>query len=424
MMRLHRIVPLLGALLLAACAGTATPPQPPPVTAATERQVLVMLRQVPPHFRPDMAYGASYTTPVAREARRRLARPLAQEYGLRRVGDWPMPSLAVDCYLMQVTGDQMPAALVARLRNDRRVESVQALNLFRSLGHDDPLYPLQPAARLWHLGKLHETATGRGIRVAVVDSGVDTGHPDLAGQIETAANFVDGTAYAAERHGTAVAGIIAAVPDNRIGIAGVAPAARLMALRACWPEHEGRAAALCSSFTLAKAIEFAIDRGAQVINLSLGGPKDPLLERLIDAALAQGIAVVGAADPAAADGGFPASHRGVIAVADVETPTPAGRALAAPGSEVPTTVPGGRWDFVSGSSFAAAHVSGLVALLDERVPGIAPARIRDALMPDGPRLAAEGSPPPIIDACAALHRATGRCVCGCERMHEAGLLRP
>ena len=101
-----------------------------------------------------------------------------------------------------------------------------------------------------------------------------------------------------------------------------------------------------------------------MINLSLSGPPNVLLGRLIDAALARGVVVVGAVDPALAGGGFPASHKGVVAVAA----DPRAGAFAAPGRDIPTTQPGAKFGLVSGSSYAAAHVSGLIALVREREP--------------------------------------------------------
>ncbi len=83
---------------------------------------------------------------------------------------------------------------------------------------------------------MHKIATGRGIRVAVIDSGIQANHPDLAGQVIVNRNFVAGQAEVAEDHGTGVAGIIAAKADNGVGIAGVAPDARLLGLRACWQQ--------------------------------------------------------------------------------------------------------------------------------------------------------------------------------------------
>ena len=116
-----------------------------------------------------------------------------------------------------------------RASNRRRRCSV-----FRVLAHNDPLYPLQPSATLWRLDELHRIATGRRVRVAEIDTGVDVNHPDLAGRVAVTRNFVDGRRDVAERHGTAIAGIIGARADDGIGIAGIAPEAKLLALRACW----------------------------------------------------------------------------------------------------------------------------------------------------------------------------------------------
>ena len=99
--------------------------------------------------------------------------------------------------------------------------------------------------------------------------------------------------------------------------------------------------------------------------MSLSGPSDRLLGSLIDAAQSRGITVVGAVDPAQKDGGFPASHTGVVPVVDEGDPTADVHAYGAPGRDIPTTRPGG-WSFVNGSSYAAAHVSGLFALMRER----------------------------------------------------------
>jgi len=229
----------------------------------------------------------------------------------------------------------------------------------------DPLFAAQPAARKWRLAELHRTATGRQIPVAVIDSQVQADHPDLAGQVALKADFTPRPRSAGERHGTAVAGVIAAKAGNGVGIAGVAPGARLFALRACWEESRAHDT-VCDSVSLAKALHFAIERRAQVINLSLAGPSDMLLGKLVDVALARGAAVVAAFDPRLPGGGFPASHKGVIRVADESLASVQPGVYSAPGRDVPATQPGGGWSLVDGSSYAAAHVSGLVALLRER----------------------------------------------------------
>jgi subtilisin family serine protease len=364
---------------------------------APAAQVMLMLRLPPPHFRADTSYAGSYRNDSGRSARRRIALALASAHELTLVADWPMPVLGVDCYVLALPPGADPARVVTLLSNDVRVVWAQPVASFRAMGDGDPLYPLQPAASQWRLSELHRSATGRHVSVAVIDSGVDDLHPDLLGQVALRENFVAGQPYQAENHGTAVAGIIAARADNGVGIRGVAPGAQLLALRAC-REASGKAAE-CDSFSLGKALNFAILQQPKVINFSLTGPPDRLLQRLLDAALGRGIAVVGAADPLRADGGFPASWPGVLAVG----------ADSAPGRDIPSTLPGGRFGVVSGSSYAAAHVAGLLALIDELRPGATPAQQRGYL--HGP-LVKTGSQAP-IDACAALARAAGHCACGC-----------
>jgi len=387
---------------------TALPASPVPP------QVLVLLNLPPPHFRPDANYAGSYSDAAGRVARRRVALQLAREHGLTLTSDWPMPLLGVDCFVMRLPPAASPQQMADDLSRDTRVSWAQAMNVYRAQGHDDPLFGVQPAAQEWQLAALHETVTGRQVRVAVIDSGVERGHPDLAHQIELSENFVAGAAPAPELHGTAVAGIVAAQADNGIGIVGVAPQARVLALRACWQQSANET--LCDSLSLAQALHFAIDHGARVINMSLSGPNDRLLGSLLDSALGRGIAVVAAVDRQARDGGFPAAHRGVIAVADAGLGSTLAGAVLAPGRDVPTTVPGARWAVVSGSSYAAAHVSGLLALLrearDQRglaalsVAASAPAEF--VLRPDGR-----------IDACASLSRVAGGCSCGCSAANAA-----
>ena len=383
---------------------------------SAEHQILVMLRMTPPHFRPDASYASGYDSHFGREARRRIAEQLASEHGLKLIAEWPMSVLGVDCFVMEVPSNDLMARVVERLSQDPRVESVQSMNLFHVLGHNDPLYSLQPSTKLWHLTELHEVTTGRNVLVAEIDTGVEINHPDLQGQVVLTQNFVDGSPYVAETHGTAVAGIIVARADNGVGIAGVAPQAKLMALRACWQESGNSDAAVCSSFTLAKALQFVLNQNAQIINLSFGGPRDHLLQRLLDAALVRNVIIVSAVDPSVSSGGFPASHPGVLAVASEDARGVPGDVLLAPGRDIPTTIPGGRWSFVTGSSFAAAQVTGLVALLRDLTPHIRPHQVRDALVPAGTSAAA--GRPMMIDACAAITRASGTCACGCNVAHE------
>jgi hypothetical protein len=378
------------ALLLACIAG-------PALAQAEEaqREVLVMLQLPKAHYRPNGSYAGTYGEGVGQQSRQQVAQALARAHGLEMRSEWAMPLAGVDCFVMRLPeGDARAPVDVARaVAEDRRVAWAQPVSLYRGQASEqEPLYAAQPAAQQWHLAELHKLATGRGVRVAVVDSGVEERHPDLAGQVAFNANFVDDRPPSAESHGTAVAGIIAARADNGAGIAGIAPQARLLALRACWQAPEAQT--LCTSLGLAKALYAAIQHGAHIINMSLGGPDDRLLALLLDQAQARGATVV-AAMPSSG-GPFPANHPGVVVVGST-LPLPAGAVLA-PGRDVPTTAVGGGWALVSGSSFAAAHASGLLALVRELDGTRGALAMQAALV-----TAAQGR----IDSCATLARHAG-----------------
>ena len=358
--------------------------------------------------------------PATPEVWTSLAKELSGEYGLDQVGAFPLTSLGVQCVVFQVNENRPLNDVLAQLTVDPRVESVQQNQFFQGLGAlpGDPYGSLQYGPRAVHADQAHAWVTGRGVRVAVVDTGVDTNHPDLRDRVVKTINFVEGgeKTFTSDQHGTAVAGVIGARADNGIGIYGIAPDADLLAVKACWHRRPGTSEAWCSSWTLAKAIDFAIVEHVRVLNLSLSGPPDPLLRRLIVKAISeQNITVVAAVmereDPALS---FPASLSSVIAVVASNAqgrvragaskqPTP----LAAPGVEILTTVPNGAYDFLSGSSFATAHVSGIVALLLEANPQLSPREVRDLLVDSGHPV--NGNDPETVslryvDACEALRR--------------------
>ena len=365
--------------------------------ASAPRQVLVMLRSPPAHARVDGSYGAAGYGDAARaQSQARVGARLAAAHGLTVVTLWAMPALGMDCVVLALPPGASLDASIAALQAHAEVAWAQPMNEFHAQGHLDPLYSLQPAAAQWHLDDLHAVATGRRVHVAIIDSGVDDTHPDLAQAVQARANFVDGQAWIAELHGTAVAGLVAARADNGIGMVGIAPDARLYALRACWEVSASQT--LCNSLSLAKALSFAIEQRAEVINMSLSGPVDELLGRLIDVALAHRQQVVAAIDTRTADGGFPAAHPGVVAVGDMQSDTAPGGlagAWSAPARDLPTTVPGGGWRMVSGTSFAAGEVSGLLAVMDQ-------ARAETDSRGAVPPLRLVRLPGGGIDACASL----------------------
>lgn len=404
---MRRALRLAGLLL---CLGLLCGARATPAVAASEmvpaaQQILVLVQLPAPHFQPNANYGGGYADPAAASARRRIGDKLAHAYGLARVTDWPIPSLSLDCIVLSVPADRSVDQVMQQLSHDPQVAWSQPMNEFHgeasAVAYNDPLFAAEPAAGEWRLAELHKIATGRNVRIAVVDSLVDERHPDLTGQIAVLRNFVSGHPAQAELHGTSVAGVIAALPNNGQGIVGVAPGARILALRACW-ETAAEPAAVCNTLSLARALDFAIDARAEIINMSLSGPSDLLIGRLLDIAQGRGATVVAAFDRAKDDGGFPASHPGVIAVANEDQPRPRAGVYLAPGRDVPTTGPGGRWILANGSSYSSAHVAGLLALIREKRS--APLQTSKAVF-----LRPSGS----VDACTSLRRAATNCDCVC-----------
>jgi subtilisin family serine protease len=306
---------------------------------------------------------------------RQLMRDLEADYTLREVSAWPIESLHMHCAVLEIPAGADRAALLAKLSQDHRVALTEPLQEFamrtdanRGDGYNDPYVGLQRGFLEMDVAGAHPWSRGDGVRVAIIDTGADVNHPDLRGSIASAANFVDAdeVQFVRDRHGTEMAGVIAAVANNREGIVGIAPGARLLVYKACWQDRAGADAAHCNSFTLARALSAAFDAHAQIINMSLGGPDDPLIGDLIRVGLSRGVLIVGAA---AAGGGL-LHQPGVIEVASAEAPSEIGTALFAPGVEILTLLPGGHYDFASGASIATAQVSGVVALMLAKNPAL------------------------------------------------------
>jgi len=234
----------------------------------------------------------------------------------------------------------------------------------------------------------------------VIDTGVDARHPDFGGRVIVQRNFVDRDAarFGLDKHGTAVAGVISASANNKVGIVGVAPGVSIIALKACWQKDSD--AARCNSLTLAQALAAAIAERAQIVNLSLTGPHDPLLNALVAAGNERGVLYVGAAPSDAPADSFPGDAPGVIPVDMAESAAVRSGVLRAPGRDVVTLMPGGNYDFVSGPSLATAHVSGAVALLLARNSRLDRDTVYRLLTQSENRSAEAGSAS--INACAAL----------------------
>ncbi len=313
---------------------------------------------------------------------------LQRNYRWRQLVGWPIKSLDLYCIVLEPPAGTSRATLLAALGQDKRVQLVEPLQDFSVYSRDskdarrynDPYVDLQQGFRETDAGLAQAVTQGAGVDIAIVDTGADMTHPDLRGQIHDVHNLVDDDASAFDRdhHGTEVAGIIAAIADNHRGIVGMAPKAGLSVYKACWYPPGSGAGARCNSFTLAKALAAVIGTDARIVNLSLGGPPDPLLSRLMQRVVEHHI-VVAALPPDGSLHGFPADVPGVIVVNASGNPVDPPGVLNAPGNDILTTQPDDGYDFSSGSSMAAAQVSGIAALLVSLDPALDGRAIHDLL---------------------------------------------
>jgi len=240
----------------------------------------------------------------------------------------------------------------------------------------------QYASAKLRLAQAHELATGEKVLVAVIDSGIDASHPELAGAIAESFDAL-GSEEKVHAHGTAVAGAIVAHAQ----LTGAAPQARILAARAF--DAKDRAAE-ATTYTIDKALDWAVSRGARIVNMSFTGPRDPAMEQRLAKAAKQGIILIAAAgnDGPKAPAAYPAAYPGVIAVTATDIDDKlfknANRgshiAVAAPGVDLLLPAPADGYQMTTGTSFAAAEVSGIAALMLERKPDLGPDGVRKALM--------------------------------------------
>ena len=320
----------------------------------------------------------------------RDARAVATEYSFVEVDHWPIRSLSVYCFVYRIPDDADRNTVLRQLESDVRVESAQPLNEFGTEisaqeEYDDTYANLQHSLNLLSITAAHRYATGRGIRVALIDSYADGDHEDLRGRVRKIEVFSEKQKNLNKEHGTAVASIIGANANNALGIVGVAPEASMDVFVSCW-EESGNRQAVCTSFTLAKALDALLDDPPHVLNLSLTGPADPLIRRLLIKASDAGVVLVAASTTAPDESNhFPASIDEVIGVEScmpamgAMTASDVSDELYAPGQQILVAIPDNAYDFRSGSSLAAAHVSGVVALLLSVSPELPFARVQEML---------------------------------------------
>lgn len=232
------------------------------------------------------------------------------------------------------------------------------------------------------LPEAHLLARGEQVPIAVIDSGVEATHPEMAGRVAKSFDAVGGP-FQPHEHGTGMAGAIVAHAQ----LTGISPRANILAARAFAPGQT--AGATGTSFHILKAMDWSIREGARVINMSFAGPRDPMMTRAIQVAASRRIALIAAMgnEGPGAPVSYPAADPNVIAVTATDqggrlfSAASQGRhvAVAAPGVEIILPAPRGGYQISSGTSVAAAHVSGIAALLLERQPDLDPAQLRQIL---------------------------------------------
>ena len=311
----------------------------------------------------------------------------------------------------RIDGSRSVRATLLAMRQIEIVEAAQANNYFLGTQTQAPAAPhadaVQYVVSKMHLMEAHRVTDGNGVLVAVIDSQIDLHHPDLAGVIVDEDNVL-GTPATPHSHGTAMAGAIAAHRK----LIGVAPKVRVLAVRAFSDERES---AQGTTFNILKGLDWAASKKARIVNMSFAGPADPMLSNMLSKAYARGIVLIAAVGNAGARSPplFPAADPHVIGVtatdANDKLLPQANRGpqvvVAAPGVDILADAPDGGYQLTSGTSVAAAHASGVAALLLARDPKMTPAGVRRALIRSARKISGKRRDvgAGVIDALAAVN---------------------
>ena len=319
---------------------------------------------------------------------------LARRHGLVRLQSQDFPLIGATIGLFRITDRRSVQTVSRELATEASIRSVQ-LNFRHFLQEQKAALtegdPAQYANAKLRLPQAHTLAHGANVTIAVIDSGVDVKHPELANAIADSYDAL-GSKEGPHVHGTGIAGAIV----SHARLMGSAPAARILAIRAFAAPNGGES----TSFVILKALDYAAAHGAQIVNMSFAGPNDALIERGISAAVAKGIVMVAAAGNAGAKSPalYPAANRNVIAVSATDAKdrlfAASNRgghiAVSAPGVDIFLPAPDEKYQMASGTSFSAAYISGLAALLLERNPALKPDEVRGILMKTARDLGAPG----------------------------------
>ena len=337
---------------------------------------------------------------------------LAQRFRLEKISSETFGLTGTTVHRYRIRGGRPVSDVLSALAADPRIRSAQPNHVY-SLSQDaSALAATQYAATKMRLAEAHAVATGAGVSIAIIDSGVDPAHPAIRDAIGETFDPV-GPPFAPHPHGTAVAGLAAARGD----LTSPAPAARVLAIRAFAGDGRARkSGAEGTTMHILRGLDWAAQRAAKIVNMSFAGPRDDKIAEFLAAGAKRGVIYVAAAGNAgpASPPLYPAADPNVIAVtatdADDRLLKVANRgrhlSVAAPGVDVVVASPGGGYGYMSGTSMAAAEVSGAIALMVEAKPDLTPQEARAALTRSAVDLGAPSADPEFgagrADARAAL----------------------
>jgi subtilisin family serine protease len=322
---------------------------------------------------------------------------LARRHRLARVESANFPLIGSSLTLLRIGDGRSAETVRAELAADAGVRSVQPN--FRYWLQDQKSAPVpsegdpaQYALAKLRLPQAHALARGNDTVIAVIDSGIDAGHPELKGAIADEFDAL-GSKEGPHVHGTGIAGVLVA----HARLMGSAPLARILAIRAFGAAASGAAS---TSFVILKSLDYAASHSARIVNMSFAGPKDPLVERGVAAAAGKGMVLVAASGNAGPKSPplYPAANPNVIAVSATDPDDKlfaasnrgAHIAIAAPGVDIFLPAPDGKYQMTSGTSFSAAYISGLAALVLQRNPALKPEELRSILTKTARDLGAPG----------------------------------
>jgi subtilisin family serine protease len=342
---------------------------------------------------------------------------IAQQLGVRIITNETLTSLGRRVVRLELPAGMTVRDAIRRLEANRLVSVAAPIYQFRlvqgaaaAASRGDPA---QYVMGKLHLPQAHAIASGKGITIALIDSAVDKRHTELQGTISEELDTLNVT-EGLPSHGTEMAGAIV----SRDRLLGVAPGAKIMTVRAF---GEASNSAEGTSLSIVKGIDWAVSRGARVINMSFAGPRDPSLERALKMAHDKGVVLIAAAGNAGPKSPplYPGADPHVIAVTATDARDQQFRganqgtqlSIAAPGVDILAPAPAETYRMSTGTSIATAHISGVVALMLERDPTMKPDDVRKILEATAIDLGAKGKdrlygwglvdPPRALEAVAA-----------------------